>query len=113
MMRGCADKNFFSLALAFTPAWLQVFPGVDVKMPLFLSRNLKGNASSNGGGSEGFTIYKIGLTAKAHARHQFDLAYTGYDQKMEALAGTTFGSRVLGAPYKDKGWLAFTYQMTL
>ncbi|MBU1167987.1 MAG: DUF1302 family protein [Proteobacteria bacterium] len=111
-MRGCADKEFMSLALSFTPTWIQVYPGVDLGMPLFFSRNVKGNAPTNGGGSEGFTVYKIGLTAKVYARHQFDLAYTGYDQKIETLPGSTFGSRVLGVPYSDKGWLSFTYQVT-
>ena len=27
---GCTTKNFFGLALAFTPTWFQVFPGVDL-----------------------------------------------------------------------------------
>jgi len=111
-MRGCADQDFISLAVSFVPTWLQVSPGVDMEMPLFFATNFKGNAPSNGGGNEGFTTYKIGLTAKVHARHQFDLAYTGYDQKITAAPDTLFGSRVLGPPYKDKGWLSFTYQVS-
>ena len=111
-MVGCADNEFMSLALSFVPTWLQVFPGVDLEMPLFFSKNLKGNAPTNGGGNEGFITWKVGLTAKAYARHQFDLAYTGYHQKIENAPGSTFGSRVLGAPYIDKGWLSFTYQIT-
>ena len=111
-MKGCADKDFFGLTLSFAPSWLQVVPGIDLDMPLLYSKNLRGNAPTNGGGVEGFTNYKIGLTAKAYARHQFDLAYIGYDQKIEAAADSTFGSRVLGAPLKDKAWLSFTYQYT-
>ena len=111
-MRGCADKDFLSLAVSFVPAWLQVAPGVDVEMPLFCSRNLRGNAPSNGGGNEGFTTFKVGLTAKVYVRHQFDLAYTGYDQKIAEAPDSVFGSRVLGAPYGDKGWLSFTYQVS-
>ena len=110
-LRGCADKEFMSLALSFVPTWLQVYPGVDLEMPLFFAKNFKGNAPSNGGGNEGVTTFKIGLTAKVYARHQFDLAYTGYDQKIEAASDSIFGSRILGAPYKDKGWLSFTYQV--
>ena len=111
-MRGCADNQFMSISFSFVPTWLQAFPGVDLEMPLFLSNNFKGTAPSNGGGNEGTSTWKVGLTAKAYARHQFDLAYTGYDQKIEDLPGSTYGSRVLGAPYKDKGWLSFTYQVT-
>lgn len=114
-IRGCADKDFVSLALAFTPSWTQVFPGVDMSLPLFVSRNLHGNAPGNGGGSEGFTTYKIGVSAVVYARHTFDLAYTGYDQKIgpRSAVGTPAGyGRLLGAPYQDKGWLSFTYQST-
>lgn len=111
-MKGCADRQFVSLGLAFTPAWNQVYPGVDLELPMFFSRNLAGNAPSNGGGAEGFTVYKIGLTAKVYSRHQFDLAYTGYDQKIESAPDFVFGSRVLGGPLQDKGWLSFTYQVT-
>ena len=111
-MRGCADDEFMSLALSFVPTWLQVYPGVDLEMPLFLSNNFKGNAPSNGGGCEGFTTYRVGLTAKVYVRHQFDLAYTGYLQKTEDAPDSAFGSRVLGAPYQDKGWLSFTYRVT-
>jgi hypothetical protein len=112
-IRGCADKEFFSLALSFSPSWTQVLPSVDVSLPIFVSRNLHGNAPGNGGGSEGFTTYKIGISAVASARHLFDLAYTGYDQKVgpRSTAGTPAGyGRILGAPYQDKGWLSFTYQ---
>lgn len=110
-MRGCADKDFMSLAVSFVPTWLQVYPGVDLEMPLFFSKNFHGNAPSNGGGNEGFTTIKVGLTAKVYVRHQFDLAYTIYDQKIEDAPDSIFGSRVLGAPYSDKSWLSFTYQV--
>lgn len=111
-LKGCADKQFFSFGLAFTPEWTQVYPGVDLSVPLFYSRGIEGNAPSNGGGVEDFTVYKIGLTAKVYSRHQFDLAYTGYDQKIASAPDSPFGSRILGGPLQDKGWLSFTYQVT-
>lgn len=111
-LKGCADNGHVALTLSFVPTWLQVLPGIDLDLPLLYSTQLQGNAPSLGGGSEGFTTWKVGLTARAYARHQFDLAYTGYDQKLLRDASTPFGSRVLGAPYKDKGWLAFTWQTT-
>lgn len=111
-IKGCADAEFLGASLSFTPTWLQALPGVDLELPLFYSAGLRGNAPSNGGGSEDFVTWKIGLTAKAFARHQFDLAYTGYQQKMLADPSVPSGYRILGAPYKDKGWLSFTYQTT-
>ncbi|MFY9329408.1 MAG: DUF1302 family protein [Georgfuchsia sp.] len=111
-VNGCADEEYFGAAISFIPVWLQVFPGVDVEMPVFYSVGLKGNAPGSGGGSEGSVVWKVGLTAKAYARHQFDLAYTGYDQKLQTDPASPYGSRVLGAPFKDKDWLSFTYQTT-
>lgn len=104
-MRGCSTDDFYSASLAFVPVWTQVLPGVDFKLPIFVSRALSGNAPTIGGGNEGFTTGKMGVTAEAYARHIFDVAVTYYDQK-------TSDSRnlVLGAPYKDKAWLSFTYQ---
>lgn len=109
-VKGCANDEYVGAALSFVPVWLQAFPGIDIEMPCFYSVGLGGNAPSNGGGNEGAVIWKIGLTAKAYARHQFDLAYTGYDQKLQADPTSPSGAIVLGAPYKDKGWLSLTYQ---
>jgi len=106
-MLGCSDDDFFGASLAFTPTWVQVFPSVDLSAPLFISRNLSGNAPTNGGGSEGFTTYKVGISADAYARHKFDLAYTWYTQKTDTDRGL-----ILGAPYKDKAVLSLTYQTT-
>lgn len=109
-LKGCVDDSYLGAALSFNMVWLQVWPGVDMEMPLFYSAGLRGNAPSNGGGTEGSVTWRVGLTAKAYARHQFDLAYTGYRQQLLSDPTSLYGSRVLGAPYKDKGWLSFTYQ---
>lgn len=109
-LKGCADDDYFALAVSFVPVWLQVLPGVDLEMPLFFSTGLRGNAPGNAAGSEAATTWKIGLTARMLARHQIDLAYTAYDQKLAADPASPYGSRVLGAPYRDKAWLSVTLQ---
>lgn len=112
-IRGCYDDSYYSVGLQFAPTWQQVLPGVDVSMPLFYSENF-GNAPSNAGGSDGFVTYKVGVNALAYARHQFDLSYTWFKQKVDRaspFSGGAYG-RLLGAPYSDKGFLSFTYQTT-
>ncbi|MFJ4452742.1 DUF1302 domain-containing protein [Pseudomonas sp. NPDC089392] len=106
-MLGCSDDEFYSVAVAFTPTWVQVFPSIDLKLPIFLSRNLSGNAPTNGGGSEGFTTAKVGISAEAYSRHFVDLAVTYYDQKK-----SDSDNLILGAPYLDKAWVSLTYQTT-
>lgn len=112
-LRGCVDLDFWSLGVQFSPSWLQVYPGVDLAAPLFFSKNFN-NSSSNGGGSDGFVTYKAGVTATVRTVHIFDLSYTWFEQNVDRvspLAGNVFG-RLQGAPYSDKGFLAFTYQTT-
>ena len=47
------SKNFFGLAINFTPTWFQVFPGVDLLAPVTWSQGISGNAAVLFGGSEG------------------------------------------------------------
>ena len=37
-----------SVAALFDPTWLQVFPGVDIDMPLFVEYGVYGNTASLG-----------------------------------------------------------------
>jgi hypothetical protein len=116
--RGCVTHPFTSVALSMSAGWTQVLPGVDLSLPVFISRTF-GNSPSAGGGSDGFLTYKVGLGATYRAIHQFDLSYTGWHQKIDVASapqtvpglGTVYG-RILGAPYSDKGFLSFTYQTT-
>ena len=98
----CAQKTFYTVGAQFTPAWVQVVPRVDLSMPLFYSINFKGNAPTNSGGNEGFQTLKVGVSALIDAVHKVDLAATYFK-------GKTDGTRVLGAPYNDKAYLALTF----
>lgn len=46
------SKDFFGLGLNFTPTWYQVFPGVDLSMPLSWSGGLAGNSAVLTGGNK-------------------------------------------------------------
>jgi hypothetical protein len=107
IVAGCASRNFVSASVSFIPVWTQVFPSVDLSMPLFYSANVKGNAPTNGGGSFGFQTLKVGVSAVAYSRHLIDLAVTGYHGKTDAGRGL-----ILGAPYNDKAYVSLTYQTT-
>ncbi len=72
------SKNAWQLALGFAPTWFQVFPGVDLSMPLSWSRGIKGNAATLLAGSEDSGTYSIGLGADVRQKYRFDLKYTAY-----------------------------------
>ena len=99
---GCASRNFYSLGVSYSPEWQQIVPGVTLTAPVFYSINFKGNAPTNSGGNQGFQTLKVGLSALYDLKHRFDLSGTFYK-------GRTDSTRVLGAPYNDKAYLALTY----
>lgn len=106
-IRSCYDSDYLAASLTFTPAWQQVWPSVDLSMPLLISSSFQGNGPTNGGGSEGFATYRVGLGATVYSKHQIDLAYTWYKQNIDQASG-----RVQGPVYSDKGYLALTYRAT-
>jgi hypothetical protein len=49
------SKNYFGLAINFTPTWFQVLPGVDFLMPLSWSQGISGNSAITSAGKNSFT----------------------------------------------------------
>lgn len=114
----CASKDSVGLGLNFTPAWLQVSPGVDLYMPMAFSATLSGNAPTALGGNERNGNYSIGVGADVYARYRFDLKYVDYFGKTKhgpgLVPGTTqtTAANGLSTLLKDRGWIAFTFKAT-
>lgn len=110
---GCATKDYWGLAVNFTPQWLQVAPGVDLSAPMSVSYGLHGNSPNFNGGNEGEWSYGVGLTAMYLNKHEFTLRYqdryqkTGYD-----AAGLAAKDRSSGSAYSlnDRAFVSFTYK---
>jgi hypothetical protein len=113
------SKNFFGLALNFTPTWFQVFPGVDVLAPVTWSQGLSGNAAVIFGGNEGGGNYSVGVAADIYQKYRIDLKYTGYygDRSTDPTRLTP-GGGVMGvangvnAALADRGWVSLTFKTT-
>jgi len=114
---GCASKNALALAVLFEPQWLQVFPSVDLSMPVSYTRGLKGNPAYAAGSfyAQGAELYSIGLKATYKSKHSATLQYNGYSYR----SGESVNVPGLGESYagfggngavalNDKGWLQFT-----
>lgn len=106
---GCSTRSFTGVALAATPQWQQVWPGVDLEMPLTVIAHLRGNAPSVGGGNQGLRIWKMGLSAKIFARHQLDLAYTAYAARRTSAADGLVRLNP-SQPLVDRDTLNMTYR---
>ena len=106
---GCPTKEAYRLDLLFNPGWQQVFPGVDLSMPLVYQIGLKGNTPAVGSGqNEGSMTYQIGLSATVFNVHFFSLAYTGFDNKHKGTGATYINNG--SSAYYDRGWLNFNYR---
>ncbi len=107
------DKNFYGLGINFTPTWFQVWPSVDLSMPLSLSGGLSGNSAVVSGGNEDAGQFAIGLNADWKSRYNFGLRYVGFfgDYSKNA-AGAMAVPNGTNAVLSDRGHVLFTFKTT-
>ena len=118
---GCSTTSAWGLALSATPTWFQVFPSVDLTMPMSYSRGLKGNSPVPFGGNQGSGQWSLGVGADVKAKYKFDLAYNDYFGHYTAGANPFAAVPGIGpsqmaysnggnALLHDRGWLSFTFK---
>lgn len=119
---GCSTDDAWGLAMNFTPVWYQVFPSIDLSMPMTYNRGLKGNSPVPFGGNENSGSWSIGLSADYQQKYRFDLSYIDYygdytsRPTPAAFAVPGIGPSVMGsnnggnAIIHDRGWLSFTFK---
>jgi len=71
------DKNYFGLGVNFTPTWFQVFPSVDMLMPLSWSQGFA-NSAVTSGGQDGGGTFGIGAAMDIRQKYRIDLKYVGF-----------------------------------
>lgn len=110
----CSTKNYWELALRFTPQYLGVLPSLDVSVPVTLSYGLKGTAATGGGGFEGLLKWSIGIAAIYASKHEFSLTYADMSvpTKYNAAGTAAIGGNALNSSVgaTDRGRLFFTYK---
>jgi hypothetical protein len=116
---GCSTKNSVAIAVQFDPTWLQVFPGVDIDMPLFVEYGIYGNGASLGASpGQGGLIYTAGIHALVKNKYNVTLQYNGYHAHTNggntpvnggAASYYTSGNGIFF--YNDRGWVSLTLQM--
>ncbi len=110
---GCATKDFFSATVGFTPSWFQVFPGADLSLPLTFGMGLHGNSAVLAGGNERAGSYSAGLGLDYRQKYRFDLKYVGYLATYNLNSTTGVVATSNGSQIQDRGWVAFTFKLTL
>jgi hypothetical protein len=110
----CSTKDYWEVALRFTPQYLGIAPSLDLSIPVAINYGLKGTSATGGGGFEGRLSWSVGLAAVYAAKHEFTLTYA--DQSVPTkynTAGTTaIGGNALNSTVgaTDRGRLLFTYK---
>jgi hypothetical protein len=101
---GCiSNKGAWIISANFQPRWLQVYPGVDMSAPMFVTYGIKGNANA-ATIAEKQVLYQVGLQFDIRQKHVVKVAYTGGRSHAE----TTAGGGVTGSGtwwQNDRGWL--------
>ena len=116
---GCATKDYWGLAINFTPTWFQVFPGADLSMPITWSQGISGNAAVTFGGNEGLGNYSIGLALDYLLKYRFDLRYIDFYGDVKVNPAALFGGipavssqNGFTALNKDRGAVYLTFKTT-
>jgi Protein of unknown function (DUF1302) len=116
---GCSTNNAVGIAAQFDPQWLQVFPGTDIDMPIFMMYGVYGNpASLSVVTPQGTLAYTVGMHALIQNKYNVTLQYNGFQSHTSGL--TSFGP---GGPsyyaagngvfmYNDRAWVSLTLQTT-
>ena len=107
------DKNYFGLAINFTPTWFQVLPGMDLLAPLSWSQGISGNAAVTAGGNDGTGNFGIGLAADFYQKYRVDLKYVGfYGDYTKGPDGAAAVYNGVVAAISDRDFVALTFKMT-
>jgi hypothetical protein len=107
-------KNFFGLAINLTPTWFQVFPGVDLLMPISWSQGISGNSAVSAGGSRDAGTFAAGVAADIYQKYRIDLKYTGYygQYSTNAATGAVTVFNGVNSILSDRGWVSLTFKTT-
>ncbi|UVL43242.1 DUF1302 domain-containing protein [Pseudomonas sp. B21-040] len=69
------SKDNYVLGMNFNPTWYQVFPGINMYMPVSYTVGLSGDSSVQMGGNTGTGSYSVGVGMDVHDEYRFDLKY--------------------------------------
>lgn len=107
-------RNASALRVLFTPAYFQVMPGLDLKVPLGVGYNFLGRSSAVNnfnGGSSNAGDFRVGLTGTYQNVWEFGVNYIGYFGKtgtyLEAVPTAAGAQLSFDQALKDRDFVSF------
>jgi len=131
------SKDNYIVGMNFNPTWYQVFPGIDMFMPVNYNVGLACQSSVQLGGNKGTGSYAVGVGMDVHSQYRFDLKYVdnfgdfdtcgsagnaanhgdgaapGANGQYNCVPGQTTAFAGTVAQLKDRGMVTFTFKTTL
>lgn len=107
---GCATRDAVGFNMSVTPQYLQVFPGVDLSLPMTLGGGIYGNTADFGGTSEDLYTYSAGLQADFRKQVTASLIYADSSAEIRHDAAGYYGSG--GWQTTDRGRVTLTLKTT-
>lgn len=106
-------RDYFGLAINFTPTWFQVYPGVDLSLPLSWGGGLSGISAVTTGGAKNNGSYSLGVAADVRNKYNFALRYVGfYGNYSTTAAGAMNVAESVNALLSDRGHVLLTFKTT-
>jgi hypothetical protein len=106
-------KDFVGLGVNFTPTWFQVFPSVDLSMPVTWSGGLVGNSAVQSGGNKNAGQFSIGVAADIQSKYSVSLRYVGFYGPYTSAGGAMVVPNGTPAVLSDRGQVLLTFKTTL
>lgn len=114
---GCSTRNALAVAILFDPQWLQVFPGIDLDMPISDNIGVNGNGAFSAGGfyGQGNHIYSAGLKATYKSKSSVAIQYNAIHGRPNGTTTTPAGEPVYKSgnglyQFNDRGWVSLTFK---
>jgi hypothetical protein len=131
------SKDNYILGMNFNPTWYQVFPGIDMFLPVSYNVGLAGQSAVQLGGNKGTGSYSVGVGMDVRSQYRFDLKYVdnfgdfdtcgsaggaavhgdgaapGANGQYNCVPGQTTAFAGTPAQLKDRGMVTFTFKTTL
>lgn len=105
-------KDAWGVALVMEPKWYQVFPSVDLILPIAYSSGIAGVSAVAQGGAKGVGVYSVGIAADVRNQYRFDLKYVGFFGDIDATDPSAVVAKDNPAYLKDRGMVVLNFKTT-
>ncbi len=99
-----------NVIFVFTPQYMQIFPGVDLSVPISINYGLFGVGPCIANNGEGDGNFGLGLNFDFFTKYKLNFTYSNFFGKLGDSAGSAAGRGNYGL-YKDRDFISATFKV--